>query len=116
MSGQGTQRPVVPLQWQVNNLQLAGLSWGEPGEKPLLALHGWLDNAASFIPLLPLLEKYHVVALDFAGHGGSEHRAAGYDYVFEFGHGGHNGKHGGAILPDSLRWLWKDVVEARKAN
>ncbi len=32
----------------------------------------------------------------------------GYDYKFEFGDGGHNGKHGGAILPDSLRWLWRD--------
>jgi enterochelin esterase family protein len=29
-----------------------------------------------------------------------------YDYKFEFGDGGHTGKHGGAILPDSLRWLW----------
>ena len=33
---------------------------------------------------------------------------AGYDYKFVFGDGGHNGKHGGAILPDSLRWLWRD--------
>jgi enterochelin esterase-like enzyme len=32
----------------------------------------------------------------------------GYDYRFEYGNGGHNGKHGGAILPDSLRWLWRD--------
>jgi enterochelin esterase family protein len=32
-----------------------------------------------------------------------------YDYKFEFGTEGHNGKHGGAILPDSLRWLWRDV-------
>jgi enterochelin esterase-like enzyme len=30
-----------------------------------------------------------------------------YDYKFEFGHEGHNGKQGGAILPDSLRWLWR---------
>jgi enterochelin esterase family protein len=35
-------------------------------------------------------------------------RFAGYDYKFEYGDGGHNGKHGGAILPDSLRWLWRD--------
>ncbi|MGE3808762.1 MAG: alpha/beta hydrolase [Gemmataceae bacterium] len=34
---------------------------------------------------------------------------AGYDYKAVFGDGGHNGKHGGAILPDSLRWLWRDV-------
>ncbi len=38
----------------------------------------------------------------------------GYDYQFVYGDGGHNGKHGGALLPESLRWLWKDVVEARK--
>lgn len=30
-----------------------------------------------------------------------------YDYKFEFGDGGHNGKHGGAILPESLKWLWR---------
>jgi enterochelin esterase-like enzyme len=33
---------------------------------------------------------------------------AKYDYQFVNGDGGHNGKHGGAILPDSLRWLWQD--------
>jgi len=32
---------------------------------------------------------------------------AGYDVRFVFGDGAHNGKHGGAILPDSLRWLWR---------
>jgi len=31
-----------------------------------------------------------------------------YDYRFEFGTGGHNGIHGGAILPDSLKWLWRE--------
>ena len=30
-----------------------------------------------------------------------------YDYKFVMGKGGHNGIHGGAILPDSLRWLWR---------
>ena len=34
---------------------------------------------------------------------------AKYDYRFEYGDGGHNGKHGGAILPDSLRWLWRET-------
>ena len=33
---------------------------------------------------------------------------AGYDYKFEFGDGGHSPKHGGAIFPDTLRWLWRD--------
>jgi arylsulfatase A-like enzyme/predicted alpha/beta superfamily hydrolase len=30
-----------------------------------------------------------------------------YDYKFVYGEGAHNGNHGGAILPDSLRWLWR---------
>lgn len=33
---------------------------------------------------------------------------AGYDYRFEWGHGFHSDKHGRAILPESLRWLWRD--------
>ena len=31
-----------------------------------------------------------------------------YDCQLVFGDGAHNGNHGGAILPDSLRWLWRD--------
>ncbi len=31
----------------------------------------------------------------------------GYDYQFVFGEGGHNLRHGGAIFPDTLRWLWR---------
>lgn len=33
---------------------------------------------------------------------------AGYEVRKEWGTGGHDGKHGSAILPDALRWLWKD--------
>ncbi len=33
---------------------------------------------------------------------------AGYDYQFVLGDGGHSGKHGGAIFPETLRWLWRD--------
>lgn len=33
---------------------------------------------------------------------------AGYDMKFVVGTEGHNGKHGSAILPDALRWLWRD--------
>ena len=31
----------------------------------------------------------------------------GYDYRFVMGNGFHSDKHGRAILPDSLRWLWR---------
>jgi len=36
---------------------------------------------------------------------------AGYDYRFEYGQGFHSTAHGRAILPDSLRWLWRDWKE-----
>jgi enterochelin esterase family protein len=39
----------------------------------------------------------------------------GYDYEFVFGEGGHNGKQGGAILPDSLRWLWRETTDSPAA-
>jgi pimeloyl-ACP methyl ester carboxylesterase len=68
------------MNWQVNALELAGLSWGEPGEKPILALHGWLDNAASFAFLAPLLTEHYVVALDLTGHGKSARRSADASY------------------------------------
>jgi enterochelin esterase family protein len=35
---------------------------------------------------------------------------AGYDYRFEQGQGFHNNRHGRAILPDTLRWLWRDYT------
>ena len=31
----------------------------------------------------------------------------GYDYKFVYGTGAHDGNHGGSILPDSMRWLWR---------
>lgn len=37
---------------------------------------------------------------------------AGYDVNHVWGKGGHNGKHGAAILPDALRWLWRDYPAA----
>lgn len=41
-----------------------------------------------------------------------------YDYKFVYGTGAHDGNHGGAILPDSMRWLWrgdKDVKPPAEA-
>lgn len=33
---------------------------------------------------------------------------SGYDVRHAWGEGGHNGRHGAAVLPDALRWLWRD--------
>ena len=69
------------LQWEVHGLNLAGLAWGSSDNPPLLALHGWLDNAASFALIAPhLAEHFYVVALDLTGHGHSDSRSADATY------------------------------------
>jgi len=60
----------------------AGLRWRRESAPRVLCLHGWLDNAASFIPLVPLLGKMDVFALDFPGHGHSDRRHATARYHF----------------------------------
>ncbi len=70
------------------HIELAAHLYGPDDGVPVLALHGWLDNAASFVRLAPKLEGLRIVALDFAGHGHSEHRSAGagyalWDYAFD---------------------------------
>ena len=48
----------------------------------VLALHGWLDNAASFLPMAPWLRELDLVAIDLPGHGRSAHLPAGAEYSF----------------------------------
>jgi len=52
----------------------------------------------------PLANKQMYAALTFRD----------YDVNFVYGTGAHNGNHGGAILPDSLRWLWRDYSLSEK--
>tara|TARA_R110000868_G_scaffold158036_2_gene385751 strand:+ start:7481 stop:8347 length:867 start_codon:yes stop_codon:yes gene_type:complete len=60
---------------------IAALTYGDKTKPPMLMLHGWLDNAASFAFLAPLLaEDYYVVAIDLPGHGDSTHLADTSDY------------------------------------
>ncbi|MGH8656550.1 MAG: alpha/beta fold hydrolase [Gammaproteobacteria bacterium] len=54
--------------------RFAAKRWGPPQGDPTIAVHGWLDNSASFDPLAPLLPELHLLALDLAGHGLSDHR------------------------------------------
>ena len=63
-------------------LRLGALEWGAGNRHRVLALHGWLDNAASFGPLAAELDGIHLVALDLPGHGHSDHRPAGVHYHF----------------------------------
>lgn len=60
---------------------LAAKVWGPADGKPVLALHGWLDSAASYDVLCPLLNSsLRIVALDFSGHGDSSHKPPGCHY------------------------------------
>jgi pimeloyl-ACP methyl ester carboxylesterase len=61
--------------------RIAGLRNDGQGPR-VLALHGWLDNAASFIPLAQHLHGIDLVAIDQPGHGRSAHLPAGTDYSF----------------------------------
>lgn len=60
--------------FQAGGLSLCAKRWGCPDGPPVLALHGWLDNCASFDWLAPQLAHRNWVCLDGAGHGCSDHR------------------------------------------
>lgn len=62
----------------VAGVDIASKRWRN-GERRVIALHGWLDNAASFDILAPLLNA-DVIALDLAGHGRSYHRTPQASY------------------------------------
>jgi len=65
------------------HLALRAQVWGDEALPPLLALHGWLDNAGSFALLTPLLaRRYRVIALDLPGHGHADHLAPGASYHY----------------------------------
>lgn len=68
------------LSLDLGHLTLAARVYGPADGAPMLALHGWLDNAGSFVRLAPRLEGLRIVALDLAGHGRSGHRPPGGDY------------------------------------
>ena len=72
----------MPVERRFNkpSITLAAQVWGSPGERPILASHGWLDNAGSFDLLAPRLLGCEIVALDLAGHGFSDWRSADSAY------------------------------------
>lgn len=76
--------PTKELTFETRYGNIAALQWGTGNLKKILALHGWLDNAASFWQLAPMMVEhgYEITAIDFPGHGHSDHRAPGHNYSF----------------------------------
>lgn len=75
-----------------------GLRQGEEGQPRVLALHGWLDNAASFLPLAAYLPGLDLVAIDLPGHGRSAHLPPGVDYAIP------TAMHAVLDVADALGW------------
>jgi len=54
--------------------------YGDADGLPVIALHGWLDNAASFYAVGEYLEGIKLISLDLIGHGRSSYRPDGMPY------------------------------------
>lgn len=79
--------PVEEVRLDLGHIELAAHLYGPADGRPVIALHGWLDNANSFARLAPRLEGLRIVALDFAGHGYSGHRPPGASYaLWDYAH------------------------------
>lgn len=79
---------VEEVRLSLPHIELAAHVFGPPDGVPVIALHGWLDNANSFARLAPRLHGLRILAIDMAGHGHSAHRPAGagyalWDYVYD---------------------------------
>ncbi|MFF7109496.1 alpha/beta hydrolase [Pseudomonas sichuanensis] len=72
---------VEEVRLTLGHIELAAHLFGPDDGLPVIALHGWLDNANSFVRLAPQLEGLRIVALDLAGHGYSQHRPVGAGYA-----------------------------------
>ena len=70
------------VQFSLPALSLAGWQLGPVQQNVTLCIHGWLDNADSFLPLSSWLTELNLVAIDLPGHGQSEHRSADAHYHF----------------------------------
>lgn len=71
---------MTDISFQLRHQRISGQRFGNPEGPKVLALHGWLDNSASFIPLANYLGSVDLLAIDLIGHGHSDHRSADAHY------------------------------------
>ncbi|WP_144208503.1 alpha/beta fold hydrolase [Shewanella donghaensis] len=85
---------VEEVDFQLAHIRLSGKRYGDKDKPILLSLHGWLDNADSFEPLAQalmnqgVLKHYQLLAIDWPGHGKSQHRPGSsplhwIDYLYD---------------------------------
>lgn len=74
-------RAAIEKTFVVDDLRLAAKLWGDDSGLPVIALHGWLDNAASFDRIAELLPNVQILAIDLPGHGLSDHKPASGNYA-----------------------------------
>jgi pimeloyl-ACP methyl ester carboxylesterase len=67
-------------QFRLDELTLHALESGKGQKQVIVALHGWLDNAATFNEIRKHFDDYHFIALDLMGHGMTDHRPASMPY------------------------------------
>jgi len=69
-TGWNGREVTVPVPWG----EIRGREWGSEDGVPWIALHGWLDNAGTFEPLVAHFPKGHrLLCIDLPGHGLSSH-------------------------------------------
>ncbi|XP_059049270.1 probable serine hydrolase [Achroia grisella] len=67
----------IPVPWG----HVSGRWWGPTDQQPLIAIHGWQDNAGTWDNLIPLLPiNTSVLCLDLPGHGLSTYYPKGMSY------------------------------------
>jgi len=71
----------LPLATSASVESVALVQWGNPQGKPLLFVHGWLDNSASFFPLSSEFLQFNCMAIDLPGHGHSAHKKSHYHFI-----------------------------------
>ncbi|MCG6146257.1 alpha/beta fold hydrolase [Leptospira bandrabouensis] len=73
---------MLPITIHTKFHSIEGIEWGNPQGTPILAFHGWLDNANSFAPLAKFFSNYRFISIDFPGHGKSSHKPENTVYYF----------------------------------
>ncbi|KAF7992185.1 hypothetical protein HCN44_001510 [Aphidius gifuensis] len=74
-------REFKEIEFKVPWGKISGKLWGPENVPPILAIHGWQDNAGSFDPLAEYLpENISLLAIDLPGHGYSSWIPKGMPY------------------------------------